>query len=154
ALRIGSADPEGTLVYILDNVIDASLLWAVGITDRLELTLVAPVTLFQDGSGLGPVLGTQEELPRSAVRDPRFGLTYALLPRPRRGTPAGLAVTSRLEFGIPIGDEGAFASASSMVANPGVVGDYRLGRFDFGLELGARIRTTDRFASARIGTQA
>ena len=67
--------------YAIDNALDASFLFAVGITDRLELSAVAPITLFQDGDGLSGVLGTTDEIPRSVIRDLRFGLALGILRR-------------------------------------------------------------------------
>src|SRR6185369_5516712 len=108
-LQVSSADPGGTTIYPLDNVLDATLLWGIGITDRLELTAVAPVALLQDGVGLGPVLGTDDELVRSAIRDLRFGAAVRILARPRVGVEKGTALTGRLEFGLPVGTTSAFA---------------------------------------------
>ena len=84
-VRVSSADPDGTLIYVVDNAINATFLWTLGITDRLELTLATPVTLWQDGAGLADILGSDQPLPRSALHDARFGFALALLARPRSG---------------------------------------------------------------------
>src|SRR5262245_15202057 len=47
ALRVASADPAGAYVYPVDNAVDVTLLWALGVTDRLEITAAAPATLYQ-----------------------------------------------------------------------------------------------------------
>jgi len=52
-IRVASPDPDGTIVPVLDNVVDVTFVGAFGVTDRLEFTVAAPVTLYQDGSGLG-----------------------------------------------------------------------------------------------------
>jgi OmpA-OmpF porin, OOP family len=151
--NVSSPDPAGAASFSVDNALDASLLWGIGLTDRFELTLAAPVTLFQDGKGLNAVLGTQDELPRSAIRDFRFGMALRILSRPRSGEDRGPALTARLEFGAPVGTKNAFASTGTMVTVPTVVFDLRKGRFDLSAELGARIRPDRALADAVIGTQ-
>jgi len=153
SLVVRSPDPAGTPIHVLDNMLDATLLWSVGITDRFELTAAAPVTIVQDGAGLGPVLGTNEELVRSVIRDPRFGVAFAILPRARAGSQDGPALTARLEFGVPVGTKTAFGGGSTMTAVPTVVYDHRIGRLDLSAELGARIRGETTIANAVIGSQ-
>jgi OmpA-OmpF porin, OOP family len=151
--NISSADPAGSTSYAVDNALNASLLWGLGLTDRFEFTLAAPVTLFQDGAGLNAVRGTTDELPRSAIRDFRFGMALRLLERPRSGEDRGPALTARLEFGAPLGSTGAFATSGTMVAVPTLAFDVRQGRFELAAELGARIRPDRALASAVIGSQ-
>jgi outer membrane protein OmpA-like peptidoglycan-associated protein len=152
-LRVASPDPNGTVVYAIDNAVDATFLWALGVTDRLELTIDLPVTLYQDGAGLADVLGTDDALPRSVVRDGRFGASFAILPRPRAGSGDGLAVTARLQFGAPFGARDAFASAGAMTTAPSVTADLRLGRLLLAMDLGGRIRSKRQLASATYGSQ-
>jgi outer membrane protein OmpA-like peptidoglycan-associated protein len=152
-VRVSSADPEGTVIYAVDNVFDASFLFAVGVTDRLEATLATPVTLWQDGAALSDVLGTDEALVRSTVRHVRPGLTYRLLARPREGLPAGPALTGRFELAIPAGGEGAFARAETVVAAPSLAYDHVLGELRLGAELGARLRGESELAGAHVGSQ-
>src|SRR5690348_11141305 len=45
AFRVSTPNPSGDLQAVVDNVLDASFLWSLGITDRLQLSLVAPLTL-------------------------------------------------------------------------------------------------------------
>jgi hypothetical protein len=49
---VSSADPAGSKLFIVDQAFDATLLFALGVIDRLELTLAAPATLYQSGVGL------------------------------------------------------------------------------------------------------
>src|SRR5262249_19034993 len=44
-VRVASADPAGSTVFLVDGLFDVTLLFALGVTDRLELTLAAPATL-------------------------------------------------------------------------------------------------------------
>jgi outer membrane protein OmpA-like peptidoglycan-associated protein len=153
AFAVSSPSSAGTTIHALDNVIDASFLGSLGITDRFELTLAAPVTLYQGGTGLGGVTGSKDELVRSAVRDFRFGGDFAILRRSRTGALRGPALTLRLEFAAPTSSRGAFAGAATMTAAPSLTFDQRFGRLDLAAQAGARIRGESRLANAVIGTQ-
>jgi OOP family OmpA-OmpF porin len=150
---VASADPDGSVRTLVDNVVDATFLFGVGLTDRLELTLAAPVTLFQDGAGIGGLTGDGTELTRSVVRDFRFGLAYAVVARPRVGPDEGFALVLRNEFAAPTGDPRSFASSQGVVMRPSAVASYRTGRLELALEGGARLRRDADFAGARIGSQ-
>ncbi len=152
-LRVASADPDGTILAILDNVVNATFVGAYGISDRLELTFAAPLTLFQDGGGLGAIVGDDSELRRSSMRDVRFGFTAAILKRPRVGNQDGVALTGRMELALPAGDADAFASARTVTWFPSAVGTFKKGRFQLGLEASARVRGESQLANAFIGTQ-
>ena len=152
-LRVASADPKGSTVYAVDDRFDASLLFALGVSDRLELTLAAPVTLYQSGAGLAGIVNGGEALPRSAVRDFRFGLSLALLSRPRVGEEKGPALTARMEFGAPLGTRTAFTGGLGATAVPSLVFDWRLGRVLLAAEAVARVRPEVPVAGATIGTQ-
>ena len=152
-LRVASADPKGSTVYAVDDRFDASLLFALGVSDRLELTLAAPVTLYQSGAGLAGIVNGGEALPRSAVRDFRFGLSLALLSRPRVGEEKGPALTARMEFGAPLGTRTAFTGGLGATAVPSLVFDWRLGRVLVAAEAVARVRPEVPVAGATIGTQ-
>ena len=152
-VRISSADPEGTPIYLVDNAVNATFLWTLGITDRLELTLAAPVTLWQDGAGVGELTGSDDQLPRSALHDARFGFAFAFLQRPRSGPSEGLGITSRFELTLPVGDERAFTHSRTVVLAPSLAGDYRFGPLTLGAELGARVRGETKLAGATMGSQ-
>jgi hypothetical protein len=152
-LGVATADPGGSPVYAVDDRFDATLLFALGVTDRLELTMAAPATLYQSGAGLTGAVSGSPALPRSAVRDFRFGLAFAIVPRPRVGEPRGLALTGRMEFGAPLGNKTAFAGAPGAVYAPSLVLDWRLGRVLVAAEAFARIRPEATFANATVGTQ-
>lgn len=150
---VGGPDPDGTKVWVVDNAVNATFLWALGITERLQLTASTPVTLFQDGAGLYAVLGSDAELPRAGIRDLRFGLDFAILPRPRAGTGEGLSLVGRFQFALPTGQKDALAGSSTMTWLPSVVGEYRWGRMTFAGEIGARVRGANELAGAVVGTQ-
>jgi len=152
-LRVGSADPDGTTVFAVDNAINATFLWSLGITDRLDLTLAAPVTLFQDGAGLTSVLGGDAQLPRAGIRDVRFGLNLALLQRPRSGPDDGLALLGRFTFALPTGVKDGFAGSRTVTWAPSLLASYRWSRLTFAAEAGARIRGAAGLADTQVGTQ-
>jgi outer membrane protein OmpA-like peptidoglycan-associated protein len=152
-LRVASADPDGTVIYAVDNALDATFLWSLGVADRLEITVAAPVTLIQDGAGTGDVVGSDDELVRSTLRDTRFGLALALVRRPRTLPIGGFGLTTRFEIGLPTGGSDSFAGGTTAVWIPTAVADYQWGRLKIAAEIGGRIRGETRLATARIGSQ-
>jgi outer membrane protein OmpA-like peptidoglycan-associated protein len=153
AFNVSSPSAAGTKIYALDSAVDATFLGSLGVSDRFELTLAAPITLYQSGTGLAAVTGTKDELVRSAVRDFRFGGAYALLKRPRTGVLAGPALTLRIEFAAPTATPGVFAGAATMTAAPSLTFDQRFGRLGLAAQVGARIRGESKIANAVVGTQ-
>ena len=152
-LRVASADPNGTILYVLDNVVNATFLWSLGVHERLELTAALPITIYQDGGGLGAATGADTVLTRSSMRDVRFGFALSLLPRPRTGSPNGASVVGRFELAAPAGDADALASGRTVTWIPTLLATYRRGRFETSLEAGARVRGETHLANAVIGTQ-
>src|SRR5690349_6561265 len=49
-LEIPGPSLEPRDVYVIENALDTTYLLALGVTDRLELTLAVPVTFYQDGA--------------------------------------------------------------------------------------------------------
>lgn len=152
-LTVASANPEGTEVYAIDNAVDATFLLAVGITERFELGAAVPVALYQDGGGIGDVLGAEDELPRSAIRHVRFSAEYALLAHPRGGVRDGLALVPRLELAVPTGDPRAFVRARGVTFVPSLAAEYLRGKLRVGAEVSARLRGESELAGAVIGSQ-
>lgn len=146
----------GTAQYAVDNQVNGTFLWAVGITRRLELDLALPITFGQDGSGAGAVTGNGSTLHTTAIRDLRFGLALQLLPHAREDRDHGFGLTARAEISAPMGDRDQFAGDATAVFAPSLAADYRAGRFFAGLELGARIRPNTDEQSVQgdsVGTQ-
>jgi len=150
-LQIASPDPEGTTVYAVEDALTAVVLGAVGVADRLQLQLAAPMVLLQSGAGKSDVVGSEERLPRSAAGDLRFGVALAPLQRDPRDD--GPALAARFEMTAPTGDERAFASSSGASYAPGLSFDYRLGRLALGADASARFRREIDFADLTIGSQ-
>jgi hypothetical protein len=160
-LRVASPGPGGSDQFVVDNQVNANFLFAYGVTNRLQLDVGVPITLVQTGAGTSPLTGGRS-LRDTAVRDMRFGLAYALVPRARidpekaaaEGGPGNtFAVVARFTFSAPIGDNTDFAGERTAVFVPSLAADYRVWRLFFGAEVGARVRPVTEFAGARIGTQ-
>lgn len=160
-LRVASPGPGGTEQRVVDNQVTGNFLFAYGVTNRFQLDVALPVTFVQTGSGTSP-LTAGRSLRDTVIRDMRFGLAYAIVPRERispsdaareGGTGKGFAVVGRFGTSAPIGDNGDFAGERSAVFMPQLAADYRTWRLFFGADVGARLRPVTEFAGARIGTQ-
>lgn len=151
-LDVASPDPAGSTVFSIDKAFDATVLLALGMTDRLELTLAAPATLYQSGAGLQTVSATNPALLRSAPRDMRFGFSLAMLTRPPAAE-RGPALTGRLEFSTPTGSAAALSRGRTAVVAPSLAFSYRIGRVDVAAEALARLRGEVTFADTVVGPQ-
>ncbi len=147
----------------VSDQVDGSFLWSYGIARRLELDLALALTLGQGGTGLAPVTGGAG-LKDTATRDMRFGFTYAIVAHSTPGAAINstmapqasardFGLVARFEVSAPTGDRGQFAGEHTGVFVPSVAGDYRIGRFFAGAELGGRLRPTAELLGARIGSQ-
>ncbi|HSY20853.1 MAG TPA: hypothetical protein VK841_01995 [Polyangiaceae bacterium] len=160
---------NGSDQYIINDQVNGTFLWSYGVTSRLELDMALPLTFGQSGNGLAPLTGGFG-LHDTAVRDFRFGFTYAILPRFRptaeaRASAAGgsgpavgpdtgsFGLAARFEVVAPTGDRDQFAGERSGVFAPSLAADYRFDRFFAGAEVGARIRPTTELLGAEVGTQ-
>lgn len=164
-LQAATPGPSGTHYNVIDNQVNGSFLWSLGMTDRLELDLVLPVTFGQTGEGLEPITGgpPQNALNSAATRDLRFGVAYGLMKRApvdpyapsgvAHASGDGVGVALRFEMSAPTGDTGEFATNGTAVWLPSVSADYRYGHFFAGGEVGARLRPTQEFQGAAIGNQ-
>ena len=140
---------EGREVKAVGFAADGSLGWSLGLGGRWELSGAMPLGLYQSGAGIKGV--TYQQAPpvaRAAVRDPRFGLGYALL------NGAGeLGAKARLELKVPLGDPDALASEATPVLCPTVALALRRTGWLLGAELGARLRGSSTVFGSRIGSQ-
>lgn len=155
-LAVPSPGPNGTDAAAIDDQVTGTFLFAYGVTKRLELDLMLPITFGQGGSGVAPITG-KDTLRDTVTRDARFGFTYELLARPRvdpwDARARTLGLVARFEVSMPIGDKDQFAGEKNAVFVPSVAADYRFGRLFFGAEVGVRLRNTAELATARIGSQ-
>jgi outer membrane protein OmpA-like peptidoglycan-associated protein len=153
--RTSSASPTGgTKVPAIGNQLTTSFLFSYGVTDRLEIDAVAPVTFFQDGTGVTRLTGTQAvDIPTSGVRDVRIGAAYALVPVPRIATPQGIGVTARLDLSVPSGDQDYFGGGRTVVVIPALALEEAIGPLSFGATFGARLRGKSELLGVKVGSQ-
>lgn len=153
-LMAPTTQPTGTEVAAVDDLWDATFLFSLGLTDRIELDAALPITLGRNGTGVSALTSqTPASLPRATMRDVRFGATFALAPRAREFPGNAFGVATRFEIALPTGDETSFAGDRSLVGIPSVAADYRQGVFMVGGELGARLRETAELVGSRVGSQ-
>lgn len=152
-VTVASADPEGSTVFAVDKLLDATMLFAYGVHDRLELSIAVPAAVYQGGAGLSGVVASAEPPASSGLRDLRFGLAAAMLARGRGDASRGPALTGRLDFGVPVATRGALAGASSATLAPSVVFDYKTRRVTLAVEAFARLRREAKLANAVWGSQ-
>ncbi|HRH00302.1 MAG TPA: hypothetical protein PLR99_28860 [Polyangiaceae bacterium] len=163
ALRTASPGPSGASAetFAIDDQVTTNFLWQYGITPRLGFDAALPITLGQGGAGLSALTGGAG-VKFTAIRDLRFGVAFAVIPRARvdvetsqkaSGPGHTYALTLRVGATAPIGDKADLAGERTTVFTPSLAGDYRLGRVSLGGELGARVRPTSNLLGARIGTQ-
>jgi OmpA-OmpF porin, OOP family len=160
-LRVASPGPGGSDQYVVDDQVTGNFLFAYGVTERLQLDFALPVTFIQTGAGTSPLTGGAD-IRDTAVRDLRFGIAYALVPRARvspdavsdaTGPGRSWSVGSRFTVSAPTGDSSDFAGERSAVFAPAITADYRYRMLFAGVDLGARVRPVTEFAGARVGSQ-
>lgn len=148
-----SPDPAGREILVVNDAVDATLLFAYGATRRLELGTALPMVLYQTGAGIeGLTSQSAPPIARTAARDPRIGAHYGLVDE-KLGPGRYIAAKARLELSLPFGDRHSFAGDRSFVLAPGVTSSLELGRFYAGGALGFRLRQTAELAGARVGSQ-
>ncbi|MBL8601708.1 MAG: hypothetical protein JNK72_07280 [Myxococcales bacterium] len=140
----------------IERAITADFMWHVGIARRFQLSAAVPVVLSQSGLGTGPVLGSAgSALGETALRDIRIEASWAIVQRPRRDDATGLGLRLDLGLAVPFGDDRSFQGAGTTTFAPMAVADYRLARFTFTANVGARVRGgTQEFADFSVGSNA
>ncbi len=150
-LNAPSPAAEGRDIVVVERELGMTFGAAVGLGERLELDVSLPVSTARSGSGVEGVTTQQADpLPRSALRDPRLGLSWSPL-APSATRPYGLE--ARLELSLPFGDEAHLAGYAGPGFLPAVDGEYTLGRLVLAGELGARLGQAVDFASTRQGNE-
>jgi hypothetical protein len=153
---------RGGTQYVINDQVNGDFLFSYGVTNRLELDFVLPLTFGQGGAGLEPVVGGTP-LHDTAQRDLRFGAAYAIVPHLRlapdppsasgHGPEDAFGLVARFEMSAPSGDRSQFAGERTAVYIPSLAADLRAGPAFFGAEFGARIRPVTELEGARVGTQ-
>jgi OOP family OmpA-OmpF porin len=153
--RTSAEGPAGSVsIPAIGNQLNTSFLFSYGVTERLEVDVVTPVTFYQDGTGASRLAGaTGVDVPTSAVRDLRLGAAYALLPISRIGTFKGVGAAVRFDLSIPSGDKDNFAGDRGFVAVPSFLVEEHIGPLVFGAQLGARLRKESTLLGRTVGSQ-
>lgn len=150
--QVSSPDRGGRTVFVVDDAVDSSLFFAVGVPDRLEATATLPARLYQRGAGAGAAASqSAPPIEQSALRDPRLGVAYSLddaLNAPGYGLRLGV------ELSLPLGDERGMAGERSVVAAPSVTFGWRRHLVAFRASAGARLRRSVEFGDVRLGSEA
>ena len=147
-----SPDPDGRTVALVEHVVDTQLLFAAGLGYGFEFTSALRLVAHQEGSGIGGARSRSESsLPESAIRDPLFGVAYALIARepPARR----YALKLRSDFSLPLGDVESFASEPGSVVAPALTFEWQAGRVSLTGDVGLRLRPTATLADIRYGNQ-
>jgi hypothetical protein len=151
-LHVASPDSAGRDVHVVDDALDASLFFAIGALRNLELSVVLPTRLYQNGAGAGGVSSqSAPSVEQSALRDPRLGVAYSfdqVLAHP------GLGLRAALDASLPLGDKAAFAGERSVVLMPTATFGWQSGRVALRSSLGARLRSAVDFGDVRLGNEA
>jgi len=154
-LRKSASGPAGAVDEpAIGLQLNTSLLFSYGVTDRLQVDLIAPVTFYQDGSGVSTKDGQSTRVPANGVRDLRIGAAYSFLPLPRKGEVRGVGIAARFDLSIPSGEKDSFGGDRGMVALPTIAIEDRIGPLVFGANFGARFRKTTTFLDKKVGSQA
>ena len=139
--------------YVIDNLLTSTFTFGLGVTDALEVTAAVPVTFYQDGSGYAAFTGSEAELTRSVLRDPRFGFVWAPVQRERTRDASGFALALRFDLGIPLGEESEFAGVRGATFVPSASASYRLPPFEAKVEAEARVRREEQISNVFYGSQ-
>ncbi len=153
-LHLPSPGLDGTDRHAVDNEFNSTFIFEYGLTDKLELGIMIPLTFCQDGDG-NSAISAATTARITAMRDLRFGPAYSFLTPPAEAPTAhaagGFGLAVRLEMSAPTGDTEQFASEKSAVWTPSIALDYRWHRLFFAAEPAracARRRTSRVRASA------
>jgi hypothetical protein len=150
-LRRSAAGPAGAAsVPVIDTQVNTSLMFSYGLTDRLQVDVVAPVTFYQSGTGVSTLNGAAVDVPSNGVRDMRIGAGYALLSLPRSGLLRGLGLVGRFDLSLPTGERDSFGGGRTVVAVPTVALENRFGPIVLGANLGARLRGNTSFLDRNV----
>ncbi|MCB9507672.1 MAG: OmpA family protein [Myxococcales bacterium] len=135
---------------IVGSQLTGSLMFAIGLADRLELGVVLPLILAQTGDSL-PALGDAN------APDPGFGVgDIRFVPALRLFGPldggSGLALSVEAPIWLPSGDDSVYQGDANMRAEPRAVVEYTLGGgARLGASLGFHIRPGVEVENLEVG---
>ncbi len=124
----------------LDHQLSLDYLAALGVGERLAVSLTLPTVLYQNGDDLGPAFG-DGKLPQTALGDAAFGAKATLIPTSGLGG-FGLAALGRVT--APTGDGRSYVSDSSVTGELRLLSELRLIALALQATAGARVRGEER----------
>jgi OmpA-OmpF porin, OOP family len=159
ALDISSSDGTEATKWVVEYAATADFMWAFGIADWVQLGVILPVVLDQEGVGATPLmpLGADEstyKLAGAALKDLRFDAKVRFVGQKKPPEARGVGLAADLAVSFPTGDELNFAGEKGFVFAPSLVLDYRKTPISVGLNAGARLRTEEAaLADLTVGHQ-
>jgi OOP family OmpA-OmpF porin len=151
-LHAASPDAEGRDVHVLEFAGDSSLFAAFGLIRDLELSVVAPLRVYQNGAGVGGVASQADPgITHTALRDPRIGLAYSL---DETLHARGLGLRLGLDASLPLGNEQVFSGERSFVIVPSATFGFQRSVLRVSASVGLRFRRAVDFGGVRVGNQA
>jgi hypothetical protein len=140
--------------WLVENVFTADFLWAFGIVDVLQVGLVLPLVMYQNGEGRIPIRPPDTEpyeyaLSESTLGDIRFNVKIRFLGTKRIDGKTkdpdkrDLGLALDLGLSVPSGDEYNFAGDEGVVFFPNATLDFHRCMVSAAINLGARIRSTE-----------
>jgi hypothetical protein len=140
--------------WLVENAFTADFLWAFGIVDVLQLGLVLPIVMYQNGEGRIPIRPPNTDpgayaLSTSTLADIRFNVKIRFLGTKRidgktkdpNKRDLGLALD--LGLAVPTGDQRNFAGDEGVVFFPNLIVDFHRCMVSAAINLGARLRSSD-----------
>jgi hypothetical protein len=148
SLHTESPDPGGREVRVVDWSTGLTLLFAYGITKRVDARVAAPFVLWQEGSGVqGATSQSAGGIATQAVRNPIVGVSYAIVNETR-----AFALSADLDVALPIGTDNGFAGAIGPVVGFDIGASGGYGALTYGALIGLRMLRTVPLGNVQIGT--
>ena len=159
ALELLSSDGAKDTEWVVEYAATADFMWAFGIADWVQLGVILPVVLDQEGVGATPLmpLGADDstyKLAGAALKDLRFDAKVRFIGKDEAPELRGFGLAADVAMSVPTGDELNFAGEKGFVFAPNLILDYRRNPISVGLNVGARLRTEEaRLADLTVGHQ-
>jgi hypothetical protein len=147
ALDVAMSDGTTHRSWVVEYAATADFMWAFGIADWVQLGLVLPVVLDQEGVGATPLMpldvdDSTYKLASSALKDLRFDAKVRFVGgRAEKPEARGFGLALDVQMAVPTGDELNFAGEEGFVFAPNIVLDLHRCPISAALNVGARLRT-------------
>jgi len=134
-------DGSGNRVAIpVKNQLSLDYVAALGILDRLAVSLTLPTVLYQNGDDVNAELG-DGRLPQTALGDAAFGLKATLVPTSSMG---GFGLSALARVTAPTGDSRSYLSDGAVSGELRLLGELRLIALAVQATAGAKVRGAER----------